>query len=430
MSKVYETPAVATGTLVPLLKKLLLRAVGEEGIAERVTDNHGDMITPHIEEKIEQFNEKTQQVFETRWRTDWTKVNCIDTSGEAFAIYLNLLYLAPLTFLFARFFVKAYTGRGKPRRASHAAKQIVDSTHVAHERTEETVEKLGKKAEDEIIQAEAKLQKVDVKDIHEQLRRDVKSMKDGTFGRDRRVSDHVQNFERQVKTAAEKAKEQSRKFVNGSGSGSGSGTDSPKRSSKSPSKRLMEVPSRENLKSASKDESAIADEPDRGESKGESLAQEATSKPSDASQSEQKQQENLADSQATRTVTEPEPTESTADEDNDKENQPPSVWASKGEDDDKTYAEVVREGDDDNEGKDFPTEEPQNESEETQEANLATSQATRPNPTTAVEGADDTDAMGKSGVAVDGNEGEEDGDQETDDQGKGIFGPSGTTTST
>ncbi|KAK4505114.1 hypothetical protein PRZ48_003077 [Zasmidium cellare] len=432
-SKVIESPAAATGTLIPLFKKLLLRAVGEEGIAERVTDNHGDPITPYIEEKIEQFNEKTQQVFETRYRTDWTKVNCIDTSGEAFAIYLNLLYLAPLTFLFARFFVKAYTGRGKPRRASHAVKQVVDSGHVAHERTEETVEKLGKKAEDEIIEAEAKLQKLDAKDIHEQLRRDVKSIKDGTFGRDRRVSDHVQTFERRVKTAAERAKEQTSKFVNGSGSGSGS--DSPKRSSKSPSKRLMEVPSRENLQSAGKGESATTDEPEKGES-GSCVAQEATEKPSQASQPEETQEENLADSQATRTVTEPErPSESqdstatgAAEDDNDKENQPP---ASSGGDGDKSYAEAVREGgDNDDDGdRDFPSQstpgnaEPQNEPEEKQEINLATSQATRPNPTEAVEGADDTDAMGKSGVAVDRDDDEEQGDD------KPIFRPPGVATS-
>ncbi|KAF2158418.1 hypothetical protein M409DRAFT_71655 [Zasmidium cellare ATCC 36951] len=431
-SKVIESPAAATGTLIPLIKKLLLRAVGEEGIAERVTDNYGDPITSHIEEKIEKFNEKTQQIFETRYRTDWTKVNCIDTSGEAFAIYLNLLYLAPLTFLFGRFFIKAYTGRGRPRRASHAAKQVLDSGHVAHERTEETVEKIGKKAEDEIIAAEAKLQKVDAKDIHEQLRRDVKSIKDGTFGRDRRVSDHVQTFERRVKTAAERAKEQTSKFVNGSGSGSGSGTDSPKRTSKSPSKRLMDQPSRENLQSASKDESVTADEPEKEEGKNDSAAQEATSNPSQASESGGKQEENLADSLATRTST-----AAATEEDDDKENQPPAASDSQGGDDEKTYAEAVRGDNDDDGDRDFPSQdapgkaEPQNEPEESQEANLATSQAIRPNPTNAVEGADDTDAMGKSGVAVDRDDGEEDQDgQETDDQGKPIFRPPGAAAST
>lgn len=384
VSKVYETPAVATGTLVPLLKKLLLRAVGEEGIAERVTNNQGEPISQKIEEKIEQFNEKTQQVFETRYRTDWTKVNCIDTTGEAFAIYLNLLYLAPLTFLFARFFIKAYTGRGKPRRASHAAKQVVDSTHVAHERTEETVEKLGKKAEDEIIQAEARLQKVDAKDIQEQLRRDVKSVKQGTFASGRRVSDNVQSFERRVRSAAERAKEETSKFV------SQSRTEISKRTSKN--------------------ESAIMDETDI-----ETVVQEATSKPSKSSESEQKQEDNLADSQATRTVTE-------AERSVDKENQSPA------QDSGMSYAEAVKE-DVEDDGKDFPTGdrdfpsqeppgslEPQNQSEETQDANLASSQAIRPDP-------EDSDAMGKSGVAVD-----------KDDEGQGddraTFRPPGAAAST
>lgn len=385
VSKVIETPAVATsGSFVPLFKKLLLRAVGEEGIAERVTDKRGDPVTPYIEEKIEQFNEKTQQIFETRYRTDWTKVNCIDTTGEAFAIYLNLLYLAPLTFLFARFFVKAYTGRSKPRRPSHAAKQVVDSGHVAHERTEETVEKLGKKAEDEIISAEAKLQKVDVKDIQEQLRRDVKSVKEGTFGEGRRVSDHVQTFERRVKTAAERAKEQTSKFVNGSGSGA----DSPKRrTSKSPAKRLHEVASRENLQSTSTEATTSTEETTITH---ESIVREAITHPSEASQSGQTQEVNLADSQATRTVTEPEA-----------ENQPPvaPAWATR--DNGQTYADIVKEDDDDDGDRDFPRQEPPGMLE-TQEASLAASQTT------------DTDEMGKSGVAVD----------KADDEGKGLFGSS------
>jgi hypothetical protein len=35
-------------------------------------------------------------------------MSCIDTTGETFAIWFNVLYLTPLTFLFLRFFVKSY----------------------------------------------------------------------------------------------------------------------------------------------------------------------------------------------------------------------------------------------------------------------------------------------------------------------------------
>jgi hypothetical protein len=33
---------------------------------------------------------------------------CIDTSGQTFAIWLNVFYLTPLTVLFVRFFVRSY----------------------------------------------------------------------------------------------------------------------------------------------------------------------------------------------------------------------------------------------------------------------------------------------------------------------------------
>lgn len=312
VSVVIESPA-ASGTLIALAKKLLLRAVGEEGIAERVTNSRGDHITPHIEEKIEQFNEKTQQQYETRWRTDWTKVNCIDTSGEAFAIYLNLLYLAPLTFLFARFFVKAYTGRGKARRASHAARQIEDSGKVAGERTSETVERMGKKAEDEIIKAEAELHKVDVKDIHEQLRRDVEAMKKGTWNRGgRRVSDHIQNFERQVKSAAESVKERSKKMTGATGS--------PRRAS--PSKKTLDAP---------QDGTGISEQEDPKQT----AAREAASKPQDSSESEQKQEQNLEASQPTR------PGEDIAESQEKEKRKPAKLRSGQGKG--TTYAGAVKE---------------------------------------------------------------------------------------
>ncbi|OLN81827.1 Elongation of fatty acids protein sre1 [Colletotrichum chlorophyti] len=53
---------------------------------------------------------------------------CITTSGETFAIWLNVLYLAPLTYLFVMFFIRSYIrrtsaesakGKGKARRESN-----------------------------------------------------------------------------------------------------------------------------------------------------------------------------------------------------------------------------------------------------------------------------------------------------------------------
>jgi GNS1/SUR4 family len=44
-------------------------------------------------------------------QTIWVTQPCITTSGETFALWLNVLYLAPLTYLFAKFFVTSYLRR-------------------------------------------------------------------------------------------------------------------------------------------------------------------------------------------------------------------------------------------------------------------------------------------------------------------------------
>lgn len=94
-------PAVATAVAeagsIPWLKKLALRAAGAEGIAENVG---GAVAAP---------------------ATGYTQkmVTCVDTSGQAFAIMLNVSYLLPLTWLFARFFVRSYLNRKDPRQPTH-----------------------------------------------------------------------------------------------------------------------------------------------------------------------------------------------------------------------------------------------------------------------------------------------------------------------
>ncbi|KAL2871797.1 elongation of very long chain fatty acids protein [Aspergillus lucknowensis] len=83
------------------LKQVAFRAAGAEGIAENVghAGNHlgafrGVVRAGHM-------------------------VSCIDTSGQGFAIYLNVAYLLPLTYLFARFFVRSYLYRKEPSQAPH-----------------------------------------------------------------------------------------------------------------------------------------------------------------------------------------------------------------------------------------------------------------------------------------------------------------------
>lgn len=89
-------PAVATAATeagaVSWVKKLAFRAAGAEGIAENVG---GAVAAP--------ASGYTQEM-----------VTCMDTTGQGFAIWLNVTYLLPLTYLFVRFFVRSYLTRKDP----------------------------------------------------------------------------------------------------------------------------------------------------------------------------------------------------------------------------------------------------------------------------------------------------------------------------
>lgn len=375
VSEIVETPTV-TASIGSLVKKLLLRAAGEEGVAERVAmskpgasayiPSAGDM-----EHKLEKIWERR---FETHYRSEWSRVNCIDTTGEAFAIYLNLLYLAPLTWLFGRFFVRAYTARGKsgrPRSASAAAQVAADVAREAREDTEQSFEKGGMQAEDELARRSSQ-GKEKGEELYEQLRKDVKSMKDGTW-RDRRVSERVQSYEGKVKSAAEKAKEGVKSMTNGSRSSSKSASEqkndesaiaddtpaSPAPAREGKSEDATQKESEEPAPTTKKD-----DESGPSNEKGEaSAASDASAEAAAGSESAEKQEENLADSEATR------PAPESASEGNTGDGllgRPQSSG-----NDDRTYSEVVS-----GEGEDPSTPPAQEKAE------------------------DDTDAMGRSGVGI------------------------------
>ena len=411
------------------LKKMLLRAAGEEGIAERVRDDRNQLLlSPKIEEKIERFNEQT---FETRWRTDWTKVNCIDTTGEAFAIYLNLLYLAPLTALFARFFYKAYTQRGRARTASQAARKASESAKQAEKETEQYIEEHGEMAEEEIAQrgpeAAEKLRKK-TQDLHEQLRKDVEEMKQGKFKGSRRVSDRVASFEGKARDAvkaaidkvqgesgpfvekdeqmAGKAKEDAKKLVNGKGSSGANGSG--------------------NGSSPSEQSTASSQQGTNGQTQNESQPGSAPSTPNKKNKKKNKGKQQAGEKSPDAAAEAKVQADKEGSGGANKENEPPKADVS-GTDKQGAGEEKNNVGKDkDNATKADPTgqaeamdvkpqdqsksedpakpEEPANESKEKQDANLEASTEVRPG---AAEGEDDTDAMGKSGVNVDNGDDEE-----------------------
>lgn len=117
-----------TAGLVPWLKKLAFRAAGAEGIAENVLNAHGKHFGADTA-GVAQFVQ--QQVVADRSSISYQKVDCVNTSGQAFAIWLNVFYLLPLTYLFARFFVRSYLKKKDPRStknpAQHAERAGLDA---------------------------------------------------------------------------------------------------------------------------------------------------------------------------------------------------------------------------------------------------------------------------------------------------------------
>ena len=85
--------ATASAGVGDLLKKIVLRAAGNEGLAENVHNNQGQRFG------IDQTNYKEVERAreEIRYKLEYPMVNCLDTSGQAFAILLNIMYLSPLT---------------------------------------------------------------------------------------------------------------------------------------------------------------------------------------------------------------------------------------------------------------------------------------------------------------------------------------------
>ncbi|KAL4781423.1 GNS1/SUR4 family-domain-containing protein [Aspergillus varians] len=78
------------------VKQFAFRAAGAEGVAENVG---------HAGDSLGASREVVQP---------GRMVTCMDTSGQGFAILLNVAYLLPLTYLFARFFVRSYLYRKEP----------------------------------------------------------------------------------------------------------------------------------------------------------------------------------------------------------------------------------------------------------------------------------------------------------------------------
>ena len=172
------------------LKKAALRAAGEEGLAENVRNYQGE--TFGVDAIRAADVQKAQE--EINYRLEMTKTHCLDTSGEVFAILLNVLYLTPLAYMFVAFFARYFQARAhghpKPSIGENAAESTYDSgKEVARKIAEAMDDKQGGqtgppenlKAELEEAKDRAKETAKDVQhksnDISEKVQNDLKDLR-------------------------------------------------------------------------------------------------------------------------------------------------------------------------------------------------------------------------------------------------------------
>ncbi|KAL8773361.1 MAG: hypothetical protein Q9209_001755 [Squamulea sp. 1 TL-2023] len=129
--------ATASVDIGSWLKKAALRAAGEEGLAENVRNAQGQ--TFGIDAVHAAEVEKAQE--EIRYKSQYQKVNCLDTPGQTFAIFLNFLYLAPLACMFVHLF---YTKYMKQARSSSPP----STSGNARQSSKEAAKDLRKELED------------------------------------------------------------------------------------------------------------------------------------------------------------------------------------------------------------------------------------------------------------------------------------------
>jgi hypothetical protein len=212
----------ASGAAVAFLKKLVYRAAGDEGLAENVLQpGQASPVTPAGAAVTERphhnfFHNTVNRIV---YRTEYQHVPCVDTSGQAFAIYLNMIYLAPLTVLFMRFFFKSYLKRTSPATKNptrHDA--FAKSTRDAMRGVDREIESLGQSAEDGVSSAimngasalRGRTAKVANADRHGSLSPENKKFVDSFKGR---VSQELEKIGEGEEAAKTRAKEVAKKVA-------------------------------------------------------------------------------------------------------------------------------------------------------------------------------------------------------------------------
>lgn len=225
-----EALPTASGVAVAFLRKLIYRAAGDEGLAENI--HIPGQPVPARQQPLQQVNAAEpspkhnaihnllhphETVEKTFYRTEYQTVPCVDTSGQAFAIYLNLIYLAPLTILFMRFFFKSYLRRSSPNaKRNQKPRTISDAAGEASRQ----VDSLDKSAEDAFASGVNMMANNAIRG-----RRPANGPKDERQGSmspanqkfletvNRRVSQRLQEMDEGADASAQKAKQIAREVV-------------------------------------------------------------------------------------------------------------------------------------------------------------------------------------------------------------------------
>jgi hypothetical protein len=229
----------ATGAALAFFRQMIYRAAGDEGLAENIAvpgqplpyhQQQSQLAAPtavpaHPADNF--FHHRPHEtVNRVVYRTEYQSVPCIDTSGQAFAIYLNLIYLAPLTGLFMRFFIKSYLRRTSPNnknQSKHTA--ISKATRDASRGVERELDALDKSAEDAVSSAVHKSRdavrgrKINLNGIDKDERHGSLSPANKKFVDDvkRKVSKQLQEIDETAEATMKKGKQLASDFAGKAG---------------------------------------------------------------------------------------------------------------------------------------------------------------------------------------------------------------------
>ena len=205
-SAVSAESATGSAGVASWMKKLAFRAAGREGLAENVENEQGERIGVDVVYATDDLKGR-----EIRYRNDLHWIHCIDTSGQAFAILLNCLYLAPLTFLFVKFFIRAYSRRLERRRSSVAYKIEQSAKDAFHGVARQAMEAIGGMhgAGDEQIDSTAEAVESSETAIEEQTDSARKSVSNGLKSNEQATEHEIESAETEAQGGMEPVKQAS-----------------------------------------------------------------------------------------------------------------------------------------------------------------------------------------------------------------------------